>query len=268
MIKLYNSGQDFLKEHNDILAEYPLETVFFGLNAKNLAETNKNDFILRLDDDGRFLIAVHVKDFPMVIFGDNSLCAEFARFAAKENLTFSKVLGARDTCETFLAEYGKLVNCTYKVNHAMDIMQCSKPNLCSFDGVEIATEQDIDELAYLVHSFNIDALGESVEIEECKRRIEGNIRNFALIRKDNKIVSFASKARETEHLTAISCVYTLPEYRGQGLSRKIVTFLTKIITDVGKLAYLFVDKTNPISNHLYGKIGYTYAVPQYEYKLK
>lgn len=268
MIKIYNSGQAFLKENNNILEKYPLETVFFGLNAQYLAETNKNDFILRLDDDGRFLIAVHVDVYPMVLFGDNSLCDEFARFAVNVGLTFKKILGAQDTCETFLAEYGKLEKCTYKVNHAMDIMRCSKPNLCNFDGVENATNNDVDELAQLVYSFGIEAMGESDDIEDCKRKVDGNIRNFAVIRKDNKIVTFASKARETEHLTAINSVYTLPQYRGQGLSRKTVTYLTKSITDCGKLAYLFVDKTNPISNHLYTKIGYIYAVPQYEYILK
>lgn len=267
MLKIYKTGQEFLDENSDILAKYPLETVFFELNARFLRVTNKNDFIIRLDQDGKYLIAVHVNDYPMDIFGDSSLCSEFARVAVKEKLTFTKVLGALDTCEAFLAEYDKLTGGTHAVNHAMDIMKCTDPNTCDVDGVEWATDNDLDELAQLVYSFNIEAMGESGNIKDCKLKIVGNIHNFVVIRQDNQIVSFASKSRETEYLAAISSVYTLPQYRNQGLSCKIVTCLTKNVTDSGRLAYLFVDKTNPISNHLYTKIGYVYATPQYEIKI-
>lgn len=267
MYKLYKSGQEFLQENSDILAQYPLETVFFGINAKYLTETNNNDFVIRLDSSNKYLIAVHVGEFPMVIFGDNSLCADFARLAVKEQLTFPKVLGALDTCEAFLAEYEQLTGCTHTINHAMDIMRCSKPNLCDMDNVECATDKDLDELARLIFSFNIEAMGESGNIEDCRQNVKYNLHNFAVMRLDNRIVSFAMKSREMEYLAAISSVYTLPQYRNQGLSCKIVTYLTKAITDSGRLAYLFVDKANPISNHLYTKIGYTYATPQYEIKI-
>lgn len=267
MIKIYNSGSEFLAENADILKKYPLETVFFGLNSTLISQTNNNDFLVRLDNNGKFLIAVHFSNFPMVIFGNNDLCDEFARFAVNQGLTFNKVLGALDTCEAFLDEYGKITGCTHSINHAMDIMRCEKPDTADVDGVEWATERDVDELAYYAMMFHNEAMGESCSLEECKQKISGRVGDFAVIHKDGKIISFASKSRETEHLTAISYVYTLPQYRNMGLSCKVVTFLTKCITDSGRLAYLFVDKANPISNHLYNKIGYTYATPQYEIKI-
>lgn len=268
MLKIYKNGKEFLRENSNILAQHPLETVFFEINAQYLTETNNNDFVIRLDSGDKYLIAVHVGEFPMNIFGDNSLCAEFARFAAKEKLTFPKVLGALDTCETFLSEYGKLTGCTHSINHAMDIMRCDKPNLCDTDSVEWATENDLDEIAAMAAAFETEAMGDKRNVDYYKQNLQGSIRDFALIRRDGKIISFAAKSRETNYLCAINWVYTLPQYRNQGLSCKIVTYLTKAITDSGKLAYLFVDKTNPISNHLYTKIGYTYATPQYEYVLK
>lgn len=267
MVKIYKSGQDFLSENSVILAKYPLETVFFEINAQFLTVTNSNDFVIRLDKDDKYLIAVHVGEFPMVIFGDNSLCADFARLAVKEKLTFPKVLGALDTCEAFLAEYDKLTGGTHKIIHAMDIMKCNEPRTSDVDGVDLATDKDLDELAQLVYSFNNEAMGESGNMEDCRQNVINNINNFAVIRKDNKIVSFASISRETAHLAAISSVYTLPQYRNMGLSCKIVTFLTKLITDSGKIPYLFVDKANPVSNHLYSKIGFTYATSQYEIKV-
>lgn len=267
MYKKYKTGQDFLRENSDLLIKYPLETVFFELNAKFLAETNNNNFVIRLDQDDKYLIAVHVGNFPMVIFGDNSLCVEFAHIAVKEQLTFPKVLGALDTCEAFLAEYGKLTGCTHAINHAMDIMRCDKPNACNTDGVEWATEQDLDEIAVIGASFESEAMGEERTVEYYKQSLQGRMADFVLIRRDGKIVSVAAKSRETDQLCAISWVYTFPQYRNKGLSCKIVTYLTQSITDSGRLAYLFVDKTNPVSNHLYDKIGFTYATPQYEIKI-
>lgn len=267
MYKIYKSGQEFLAENSDIIAKYPLETVFFELNARFLKNTNKNDFVIKLDKDDKYLIAVHVGDFPMVIFGDNSLCVDFARFAVKEHLTFPKVLGALDTCEMFLAEYDKLAACTHAVNHAMDIMKCIEPNFFDIDGVEWATDKDLDEIACIAASFESEALGDERKVDYYKQSLQDRMSDFCVIRRDGKIVSIAAKSRETEQLCAISYVFTLPQYRDRGLSCKVVTFLTKNITDSGRLAYLFVDKTNPISNHLYTKIGFAYATPQYEIKI-
>ena len=267
MVKIYNSGQEFLTENSDILAKYPLETVFFEVNAKLIAETDSNDFLIKLQDDGKILLVVHNDAYPMVIFGDKGLCTEFAKIAAERKLTFHKVIGALDTCEAFLAEYEKLVNCTHEIHLSMDIMQCRNPVLCDVSQVEQACAADVDELANLAASFYAEAVGESESIAEYKCKIAQNVGDFALIRKDGKIVSFAGKKREVKYLAAITYVYTVPQFRCRGLSRQVVTYLTKLITDSGRLAYLFVDKKNPISNHLYQKIGYTYAVPQYEIKI-
>lgn len=268
MIKYYGCGSDFLAENKAILDGYPLETVFFEANANLINETDDNEFLVKVQADGRFLLAVHHADYPMVIFGDVGLCAEFAKSAAERKLTFSKVLGALDTCEAFLAEYEKLANCTREINHAMDIMQCDMALTDNVDGVESATESDVDELASFMADFYREAVGEEHEIEQVKADVMKKLSSFAVIRQEGKIASMAATKRETERLACISDVYTLPQYRDKGLSCKVVTYLTKRILGSGKLAYLFVDKTNPISNHLYRKIGYKYAVPQYEIKIK
>lgn len=267
MYKIYKSGQEFLAENSDILAKYPLETVFFEVNAKSIVETNANDFLIKLQEDDRFLLAVHHADYPMVIFGNNDLAVEYAKIAAEHKLAFSKVLGTLDTCEAFLSEYEKLVKCTHEVNHAMDIMRCDKVLTENVDLVERPTESDVNRLARLTVDFAKEALGDDLDVENVKNDIRNRLSGFCVIRINDKIVSYAAIKRETKRLACIADVYTLPQYRCQGLSCRIVTCLTKQIVDGGRLAYLFVDKKNPISNHLYRKIGYKYAVPQYEIKL-
>lgn len=267
MINFYNCGSDFLAENKSILDEYPLETVFFEVNAELITEANANNFLVKIFDGSAFLIAVHNADYPMVIFGDKSLCTQFARQAFKRKLTFNKVLGALETCEAFLCEYERLVNCTHEINHAMDIMHCDNVLTSNVDGVEVPSAKDIGEIAELIVSFTAEALGDDADVDNVRQSIVRRLSDLAVIRQDGKIVSLASVKRKTDNLACIADVYTLPQYRNKGLSCKTVTYLTKQIVTSGKLAYLFVEKSNPVSNHLYQKIGYTYAVPQYEIKL-
>lgn len=263
----YKWGQEFLTDNEDILARYPLQTVFFEVNAKCITETSENNFLVKVQMDDKFLLIVHYADYPMVLFGDGVLCAEFAKYAVCNNLTFTKILGALDTCEAFLGEYEKLVHCTHEINHAMDIMRCDNVLTYNVDDVGAASDDDIAELTKLITDFAYEALGDKADAEKIEKDVTDRLHSFAVIRQDGKIVSLASTKRETSYLACIADVYTLPAYRNRGLSCRIVTYLTRRIVSSGRLAYLFVDKKNPVSNHLYTKIGYTYAVPQYEIKL-
>lgn len=268
MLKFYKCGQEFLHENKDILVAYPLETLFFEVNAKLIQQTNNNDFLIKVTGGNEFLIAVRKNDFPMVIFGAESLCKEFAKFAVANNLTFRKILGGQQLCEKFFCEYESLAGGTHAINHAMDIMRCDTLLTSDVTDVETPTERDADELAKLIVDFTKEALGDDVKFDEVRSGVLENISSFAIIREDGKIVALASRKRETDTMAAIADVYTLPQYRCRGFSCKVVTYLTKRILDSGKLPYLFVDKTNPVSNHLYAKIGFTHATPQYEFLIK
>ncbi len=264
MYKLYKSGKDFLSDNAKILAEYPLETVFFEGNAKAIEQANNNDFLIRVDGGGKWLSAVHLKTYPMVIFGNTDLCRELAEIATANNLTFDKVLGGKDVCEKFLSAYECLAGGTHAVNHAMDLMSCKKVLTGDVSGVERATENDVDELVELTLSFGKEALGDKANRENVTKNIRETLPCFVVIRQDGRIVAVAANKRQTDKLAAISNVYTLPDYRCRGLACKVVTYLTSETLEKGKLPYLFVDKTNPISNHLYQKIGYKYETPQFE----
>lgn len=264
MYKFYKSGKDFLTDNGKILAEHPLETVYFKGNAKAIEQANENDFLVRVDGDGKVLLAVHYKSFPMVIFGDMDLCRELAEIVAANKLTFDKVLGEKLVCEKFLNEYESLAGGSHAINHAMDLMCCRKVLTSDVGGVERPTESDVDELVELKTNFLIEAMGDEADREHVAKTTRDTLSDFVVIRQDGTIVSIAAKRRETDRLAAISEVYTLPNYRCKGLSCKVVTYLTADILSSGKLPYLFVDKTNPISNHLYQKIGYEYVTPQFE----
>ena len=263
MLKIYQNGEQFIAENEDIIRQFPLETVFFEANAKYMPHTDVNNFLLKLTDGEKFLLAVHNGDYPMVIFGNNELCTELAQKAVELQLSFNKIMGTLPTCEAFLCKYESLTAATHKIRYAMELMRCDTLLTNETCGVEIPTEKDVDELANMMVTFHEEAMGETVTLEEKRNEVASNLTSCAIMRCDGHIVSCAFKKRETDYLASISGVYTSPQYRGRGYACRIVTFLTKQIMLNGKLPYLFVDKTNPISNHVYSKIGYTYAIPQY-----
>ncbi len=82
-------------------------------------------------------------------------------------------------------------------------------------------------------------------------------------------VSMAEYGRDLPHGMAVAAVYTPPEERGRGYATALVTALCRRVLAMEK-AYvcLFVDDRNPISNHVYEKIGFRRAGTQEEWGLE
>jgi uncharacterized protein len=75
---------------------------------------------------------------------------------------------------------------------------------------------------------------------------------------DDQIVSMAMVQRETEHGISISMVYTPAHLRNRGYATSCVAGVTQRMLDSGKkFCCLYADLTNPTSNSIYQKIGYT-----------
>jgi len=70
-------------------------------------------------------------------------------------------------------------------------------------------------------------------------------------------VSIAITSRTTPHSVSVGAVFTPEEYRGRGYSQACVSHLSQQELDRGyRYVCLFTDLNNPISNHVYQKIGY------------
>lgn len=74
---------------------------------------------------------------------------------------------------------------------------------------------------------------------------------------NNNIVTMAAQTRKVKGGRCVGMVYTPPENRGMGYSIACMKHLTQEILDSGNdVAFLYSDKYNPISNHVYEKLGY------------
>jgi predicted GNAT family acetyltransferase len=74
---------------------------------------------------------------------------------------------------------------------------------------------------------------------------------------DERPVSMAMKTRPTRHGISITLVYTPPSWRGRGYGTACVAGLSRLLLEAGwHFCSLFADVANPVSNHVYRKIGF------------
>lgn len=264
MHKIYSSGREFLDDCQDILDKNPLETMFLGVNASAMPECDKNEFIVKAYDGGKTLLLLHHSTYPAVIFGDKELCAELASVVAQNEFCFDGLNGGTVLGDKFLCEYEKLKGGKHTRKLNMDIMFCRNLNNCDLSGVRQAVPNDVPHLISLIIDAFSEMVGEVVTQDDARNRVESSLENFALLEKDGEIVSIANCAQRGK-LSRINCVYTLPQHRNCGYSCKVVSYVTKRALQNNLVPLLYVDKTNPISNHLYQKIGFEYASPQAQY---
>ena len=264
MYKLYFTGREFLDENQNIICNDPLGAMFFEVNANMIERCDQTNYAVRVEVDGSLLLAIHVGEYPLVLYGSERCVSVLAQAVAEHNLQFDKAIGYYELIDDFLTCYERIVGGSHKVNLSMDVMYCDKTNPCDVSEVERATPRDAEDIARLYAEFLNEALGENTTWGEKKRQIIQEIDDFALVRVGGEIVSIASSKETGYGLKRISNVYTKPEHRNKGYSRKVVTYLTEQVLKGGNVPCLFVDQHNPVSNHLYLSIGYKYDKSRYE----
>lgn len=273
MIIKYKNGDEFYQDNKEILEKYPLDTSFFKLNSKFLNVFNNESYSFKVMDDSSYLLILRLEPYPTLVFGNHLLSNEASKFIIENSLKIDRVLCQKENYETLLNEIINKIGGSIEVKHSMDIMYIdnlmSLNENTSFDMVKMATELDMAKIMHLYKAFSEEVrVDEELNDEEKYEKIRKEINGYYYIEVDNQIVSIAKKTREEEKICAISFVYTLPKYRNKGYSRKVVSKITIDILNSQKIAYLYVDKNNPISNHLYKSIGYDYGKAKYEVYFK
>lgn len=84
-----------------------------------------------------------------------------------------------------------------------------------------------------------------------------------------EVVSLAGYGNPTPNGIRVGPVFTPKQFRGRGYGVAVSVAVTQHLLDSGRLlVYLFTDLGNPVSNHVYRKIGYRpvaeYAVHRFE----
>lgn len=132
-----------------------------------------------------------------------------------------------------------------------------------------ATEGDLELVTGWHYGFHHEIFGRS-DREQARQAAEARVRaGDIFLWEDGQVVSVAMKTRPTRHGISIGLVYTPPELRGRGYATACVGELSRKLLGAGwEFCALFADLANPISNHIYERIGYRPVCDYEEYRFE
>jgi uncharacterized protein len=189
-------------------------------------------------------------------------------FLLLRGLEFKGCLGPRDSAihlKTVLESFGVPM----ELNMEQRIYELNEqPRKREVDG--FAKDFHIDDLPLFYRwytSFIRESLPNQIEpsMEEVLEITER--KKVFFWKKDQRLVSMAARTRETPNGSNISYVYTPPEERGRGFAQAITAHACEHAFREGKKkVFLYTDLSNPISNHLYERLGFRFAFASSSYQ--
>ncbi len=191
---------------------------------------------------------------------DDSMLDAVARELHAAGTALPGVNGSADIANKFALRWSELSGCSYRVQMAQRIYQLSRVTNQSRAAGRLREPTLPDEalLREWRAAFSIDA--EGMDREEAEKDAALPLRksrHLLLWEVDGSAVSMAGYSGRTPNGIRIAWVYTPPENRGKGFAGACVAALSqKLLDDGRKFCFLYTDLANPISNHVYLKIGY------------
>jgi predicted GNAT family acetyltransferase len=160
----------------------------------------------------------------------------------------------------FALKWSELSGRSFQIQMAQRIYQLSRvTNDARTRGrLREPTESDEALLREWRAAFSVDA--EHMDAEQARQAAAQPMpksRRLMLWEFERTVVSMAGYAGPTPNGIRVAWVYTPPENRGKGFAGACVAALSQKLLDGGrKFCFLYTDVDNPISNHVYLKIGY------------
>lgn len=281
-IKLYKTVKEFLNENENWLLEIEALSQLILKNALLNIEaecSNQLLFGVCIDDKKRnSLIFCNCAPFNLcVCYSSKSDYKEATRKLAdyiyKNQISIAGINACKTICDLFIETYTNISTLKFKLCLAMDIMVLTKLNQIKLakGTVRKADFNDIELVVNFEVEFAKEALNETVSIDEKLLKVQNKIENgivYLFINDKGKPVSVVDAARKLKNGVVFNEVYTPKAERKKGYAQTNMFLVSKMFLEASyKFCSLFVDKTNPISNHVYKNIGYKILEDNYDYRI-
>ena len=191
---------------------------------------------------------------------DDSTIDAIAHELRARKIAIPGVNGSADIAQKFVLKWSELSRCSYRVQMAQRIYQLTRVTNETRSAGHLREPEQSDEalLREWRAGFSMDAEGmdPSQAREDAALPMPSSRRMF-LWELEGSVVSMAGYSGRTPNGIRVAWVYTPPENRGKGFAGACVAALSQKLLDEGrKYCFLYTDLANPISNHLYQKMGY------------
>ena len=265
----YNNCEKFWNENKKLILEKEWLNNLMVSNSLYGIENgiDENWILAKIINNGKTeLILLQRFPWKLLLYSPtNNVSEELYKFAAEEIFKINKNLvgvnSENKIANIFSKYYCELSGQTAELHLPMRILVLEKlaENKCRKDIIfRNPEEKDKNILLKFFRDFNIEALGKSPSDDEIIEKINKFLgKNYFILEKNGKIVSQVLSNKQLVNGMSVNGVYTPPEERGKGYAYTVVYLFSKYLLENGaEYCVLFTDDTNPISNHVYEKIGY------------
>lgn len=267
--KKYDNIKDFSNENLELLLEKEwLNNLMVGNCLEESTENWLEGWILAniTNEENIELIMLYRKPWNMLLYSPtNNTSEDLYKFATEEIFKIDNNLNGvnaeKDIANKFAKYYCEISNKKAELDHPMRILVLNKlanANLNENVIFRNANRAEYEILEQHLKEFQKEALNREIDEKMLKENMEIYFKKgFYVLEIDGKIVSQAVTGRTLEKGACINEVYTPKEYRGKGYAYNLVYRISqKCLENGAEYCVLYTDDKNPISNHVYEKIGY------------
>lgn len=264
----YENIENFINENMDLILEKEwLNCLMVGNCFEGLKQKPKDWLLAKVTKNNKTeLIILYRKPWKLLLYSptDNK-SDELFKFTAKEiykiDASLLGVNAEKEIANKFAKYYCEISNFNFKIHKPLRILlltELENANLNEELVLRKASVSDKDILIKFIKDFYEEAVAEEYTDDQIEEKFNAYFRRgYYVLEKKGKIVAQAVFARDLKKGKCISGVYTQKEERGKGYAYNLIYRISKKALDEGtEYCVLYTDDENPISNHVYEKIGY------------
>ena len=263
--RLNDANQYYQRVGSYLIHHEASHCLLLGIAKKLLNTTinNENTFYLTVVESDRTVVATAIRTPARKLILSQAIALEavelIARDLASNFPSLPGVIAPKTEAETFVDAWQSLTRQSCKLDVAMRVHQLEQvqPIVNATGKLRLAIESDRALLTDWGQAFEREALGDNEPKSDHQLWFDRHLENKSLfVWQDRVTVSMAASGGATPNGIRINAVYTPPEYRGKGYATSCVAQMSQQLLERYKYCFLFTDLANPISNHIYGKIGF------------
>ena len=234
-------------------------------NCQRAIEDPQSDCLIGTveDDQKTYLFFQYTHPYRMLIHALNEVSAEMIQtlieFLKTEKIEITGINTSKEIADLYL-KTGCIKD--YRIRTEMDVMELKNGELIeqiSTGKLIQATLDDLDFALSCYEGFYEDCFHEEADAKRYRLTMSHHIesRELFFYEVNDKKVAMCAMTRQLLRGVSVGMVYTLPQYRGKGYAKQMMSDLAKVIfARQNEFACLYVDQNNPISNRAYKSIGY------------
>jgi len=268
------SNPEFLSQYGEILSRCPEKSQLLMINVVRSPEQvlTKNECRGAVWHDQRpILIFVNPLPYNLQLYSDEfnqEAIDSLIEYLILNMIEIKGVQGNYQNSHYFADQYYEKTTLKFRTRLSMDIMRLDQLKEVPIqEKMAIASFADKEIIKEFERAFFEEALNDEISEEDLLKRLNAQLENQQIVvlkNQSNEILSMAMTSRKMKDGIAISLVYTPKKYRNKGFSQSLLYQLCSELLKTNRFVTLFVDKTNPVSNNLYLKLGFIITTDNYD----